>query len=322
MIISSDLTSSDAEMFVRLFVTEIGPLYPFSSEITACAFVESHNRAHEPTGFFTLRKRIWKLTGPAGRVFGFTVASEKLGGSVKFGPTVIVPDERGQGRGRWLRTAVEDVYRRSGARKAYSTTGAGNGSAIAYVMASGYKIEIHLQSHYQAGADELVLGKRLRPAAAPNEVAARPRSEDASLDCVLDILHRWYADIDEDFLTRFSASLKPEVKRTETDFARKSKKIFGRLPGPVAVTVPKRGNCIKLAPIALANDQHANACLLLDIQAYYGEGARKIYTLWPVDQVQQWPQLSALGFLREGLIHSPYRDGEDMFVVSRLNVEG
>lgn len=143
--ISNTLTSSDFESFKALFQESITPLYPNSSEKSANSIIQKHQLGIDPDGYFTIKKTIWKGINDNNEVVAFTVISEKRGGSIKFGPTIVNKAKRGTGIGSSFRSLVESEYSSRGFRKSYSTTNLSNLAAILYILKIGYKIELHLK---------------------------------------------------------------------------------------------------------------------------------------------------------------------------------
>jgi len=111
-------------------------------------------------GIFTLRKRILEVMYE-GRLSGFVVLTEKIGGSVKTGPTIIFDRYRGKGLGEQLRGVLHETLFMAGFRKVYCSAPARNIAALSYLLKSGYKVEAHLQRHYHQDHDEFIFGYML-----------------------------------------------------------------------------------------------------------------------------------------------------------------
>ncbi|HEX5720840.1 MAG TPA: GNAT family N-acetyltransferase [Thermoanaerobaculia bacterium] len=262
-------------------------------------------------GYFTLRKTIWKAVDEHGAAIGFTVVTEKRGGSVKFGPTLVAPTHRSQGIGRSLRKAAEGHYAALGFRKAYSTTHLKNIPGIYYLTAIGYRIEAHCRSHYQQGVDELILGKQLSPARPP----APPTAHSSSL--LLDRLAPHYDGLDEVFEQHLFASATSDAQlESEAAHASKQKVVFGQPSGNFCVTTPKRIGAIKLGPL-LATDTSGLRGMLNDVATYYrARQARKLYCIVPVDENWIVQELRLLQWQPEGTLREPYRPLCDMAILS------
>jgi hypothetical protein len=188
----------------------------------------------DPAGYFTLRKVIWKTEDDDGQSLGFTVATEKRGGSIKFGPSLIAVEHRNRGVGQALRLAVENYYRKRGFRKAYSTTSINNYPGIYYLVGVGYSIEAHCRSHYQQGVDELVLGKLLRK----TRILSTSVSDSSVL---LQRLTPYYDELDQSFEESiFRASAVVASLQDESFYTAKRKILFGEPENNFCVTTPKR----------------------------------------------------------------------------------
>lgn len=96
--VSAELNGQDFELFRSLHAESISHLYPYSSALTAESFIRQHQDRIDRSGYFTLRKTIWKAVYKNCSA-AFTVVTEKRGGSIKFGPTMVVPCFRNQGVG-------------------------------------------------------------------------------------------------------------------------------------------------------------------------------------------------------------------------------
>jgi GNAT superfamily N-acetyltransferase len=310
--VTTDLSIDDRYLFRGWFVAEIGRRYPLSTEITADWLLNLTKQATDPAGYFTLRKTIWKAEGIDGETLGFTVATEKRGGSIKFGPSLVASEHRNKGVGRALRLAVEEKYKARGFRKAYSTTNLRNAPGIYYLTGAGYAIEGHLRSHYQAGVDEVVLGKLLANAPSPS---ASSGTEIGSV--LLRRLQPYYDGLDSSFEESiFRVSGAETGLHDETFYTTKRKVLFGDPTGSFCVTTPKREGAVKLGPV-LANDQSGLRNLVREVTEFYeSRGARKLYCIVPFQESWMVLNLRSAGWDLEGALREPYRPYCDMAVLS------
>ena len=154
------LFHKDRNTFVELVSEEIGCRYPETGEAYARALLAATDGDLCSFGVSTSRKSIIACYGGS-RLLGFTVATEKIDASVKFGPSIVVPSTRGHGIAVLLRLAAEDIYRSCGYINAYSTCQAGNLAARRYAEKAGYRVAAILPDQYASGSVELVLTKRL-----------------------------------------------------------------------------------------------------------------------------------------------------------------
>ncbi|OLD76524.1 MAG: hypothetical protein AUI33_04845, partial [Ignavibacteria bacterium 13_1_40CM_2_61_4] len=151
--------SRDREPFVSLVTEEIAKWYDDIDAEFAESLVASH-AGGEQHGLLTIRKTIHVFERSGERI-GYTVATEKRGGSVKFGPTVIDLPSQGHGFAVSGRARLEESYKARGFRKAYSTIPDTHHEALIYLLKAGYHVEAHLRSHYSRDHGEFVVGKRL-----------------------------------------------------------------------------------------------------------------------------------------------------------------
>ena len=158
--VSKELTSSDLDEFETFYLEHVVDNYPYSSSITARQYIESHLTGEDPRGLFTKKRTIWKCLVD-GNIIGFSLATEKRGGSVKFGPTALSPEYRSRGLGSMFKRKLERIYGQAGFRKAYCTVGLDNQNAVAYLRELGYRIEVHFKDHFRFRYDEVVFGKYL-----------------------------------------------------------------------------------------------------------------------------------------------------------------
>jgi len=322
IIISNILADRDFQYFRDLFVETIIPLYPHSTLKSAESIIEKHKLGFDYVGYFTKKKTIWKCTDGMGNTVAFTVISEKRGGSIKFGPTMVDKNKRGQGIGSVFRRLVEDYYRNLGHRKSYSTTNLTNNAAIRYILKIGYKIELHLTKHYSKTTDEIVLSKMLNPT---NEL--KPASNNKKTLMVLnsqphitDYMTKYYDDIDNVFFENINKTVTTNHTFTENCFIGKKKSIFENdLEKLYAVTFPKRGGCVKICPLILNNDAKTSLVFVHDIIRFYERtSVHKLYTFVPVEKYFDISLLKKAGFYTEGILAEPYKKGVDLIMLSYL----
>jgi GNAT superfamily N-acetyltransferase len=310
----ADLSLTDAQLFKAWFEAEIKPRYPLSSEITADWMLNLAASDDDPLGYFTLRKTMWKATSATGETIGFTIATEKRGGSVKFGPTLVAPSHRARGVGRSLRLAAEEHYKERGFRKSYSTTNLRNTAGIYYLVAIGYGIEAHCRSHYQTNVDEVILGKLLIPSRIPKQI--KPAGSASTL---LRRLAPYYDGLDETFETNlFRCATREADLGNEVAHTNKQKVIFGQPEEDFCVTTPKRVGAVKIGPL-LATDPDGLRAILGEVETYYlARNARKLYCIVPLEEAWLAREMRLLQWELEGTLREPYRPLCDMAVLSRF----
>lgn len=167
--------------FTELVAAEIGTRYPQTGEAYAQQLWSAHNGHLDERAFGTsTRSKVILGLYRRTRLLGFTVAAEKDGQRVKFGPSIVLPQHRNSQYAVVMRVVAEEIFRRRGAALAYSTCQAINAPARRYVMRAGYRLAASLRDHYAPGSTELVFTKQLagdRPCAldAPSDVSATPK---------------------------------------------------------------------------------------------------------------------------------------------------
>jgi GNAT superfamily N-acetyltransferase len=314
--ISKTLTDTDFQKFKDFFSETIMYLYPNSTLKTAESIIEKHKLGFDNKGYFTKCKTIWKGLDEFGNIVAFTVISEKRGGSIKFGPTMVDKEKRKQGIGSTFRLLVENYYQDLGYRKAYSTTDVKNYAGVYYILKIGYKVELHLQTHYSKSSDELILSKMLNSAC---------RKETRSIiqnapQYITDYMERYYDDIDERFFDNINKTTTTHHSFTEDCYVNKKKYVFrDDLKELYAVVSPKRGGCIKVAPLILSSDEKNNIAFVQNIiENFKNAPIHKLYTFVPVERYSDVVLLKKIGFYTEGIISEPYKKNIDLIMLSYL----
>lgn len=318
----------DANLFRELYSLYVQPNYP-ESEDYAQLIVNVHNLRDDPFGYFTKRKTIWVFRNGA-RIVGFTVATEKRGGSVKFGPTVLIPKERGHGIATAFRLLVERQY--PNARKAYNTLPDDNLAALRYVTRAGYQVEAHLRKHYRPTGGELVVGKLLKESSPPPIMLplARPRGTLRMTDgvnlppnelsaAVTSFLSSFYDEVDDSFVAGLLSGM-----RHSFSLSHKSKRLFLAVRGHGAagllIATPKRGGALKCSPLVVAGEDPECLRLLLEAAATAFPNRVISRTYLHIPLLVPWMIESTIkvGFQCEGLLREPYRTGVDLVALGRL----
>lgn len=314
--ISNILTSSDFESFKALFQESITPLYPNSTEKSANSIIEKHKLGIDPDGYFTIRKTLWKGISNEDETIAFSVISEKRGGSIKFGPTIVNKSKRGKGIGASFRSLIENEYSSRGFRKSYSTTNLTNLPAILYILKIGYKIELHLKNHYSKNADELVLSKSI------GESNSSLNSSTTDLpdvpEFVANYMLKYYDGIDKLFFYNIEKTLTDRFDLSEDFFINKQKhKFLDNTKNLYAIVTPKRGGCAKISPLILNADSSVNNDFIKSLlEQYQDTEIHKFYTFIPIGRTNEIEILKSNGFYAEGIISEPYKIGVDLIILS------
>jgi predicted transcriptional regulator len=320
---------SEEELFAELYKLYVVANYPDSEDYVDFV-VRIHRSDHDRFGYFTKRKTIWTLA-KEGKPIGFTVVTEKRGGSIKFGPTVIVPVERGRGVGTAFRLMVEKQYPE--ARKSYNTLPDDNLAALRYVIRAGYRVEAHLSEQYRRRSGELVVGKMLNPPSAfprlmigeviggdLSIVDGRDLAPDVFDRCVTNLLRHYYSEVDSGFVTGLINAM-----AGQGSLATKYKRVFfamrGNTAAGIAIVTPKRGGALKCSPLMTSGEDRECMRSLLDAveKPFADRGIRKIYIHVPLLAAWMLDTALSLGFIPEGILREPYHPGIDVIALGRTS---
>jgi len=319
--ISNDLSEEDLLLFSAWYEQEIPKRYPLSTKETLDSIISVHKLGNDPAGYFTLSKTIWKGASDSSEVLAFTVATEKRGGSVKFGPTLVAEGLRGQGVGSKFRLLVEQVYARRGFRKSYSTTHLRNTAGIRYLARIGHSIEAHLRDHYLPGIDEVVLGRRLT--SEETQVTCASLVPDAHLTAedahMLRELSQTYDELDESFMRQIRKTLRNELPlQEECEYVAKFKLMVTVSGDTAAITTPKRTGVIKITPLIYGAEELLSELLSKVEERYRSERhVRKLFGLFSHYDLSAIRILEKQGYNVEGYLREPYRRGLNMLIYSK-----
>lgn len=320
------------ETFEQVLLEELPKHYNEVDRSFTASLLAASNADRDPNGYFTRAKQIfWLLEDD--KPVGFTVASLKRGGSVKIGPTGVVASRRRQGLATLLRDVVETFLEHElVCRKLYMTIATSNVPALLFNLARGYKVEAVLREQYRSGADEIVLGRfrgecagavstaplQSRPSTAPVVVS---RLVDPSHSDVQALLHHRMDGLYDQVDPSYYKAIAEACCDLRQSYALKGKQLFvarrAESVAGVAVYVPKRGGASKLSPL-LIDDAESSRALLGVIETYAAEsGRRKLYAHVPLPHLDTVRWLLERGYLMEGLLREPYREGVDLAVMGR-----
>lgn len=316
--------------YERQVVENISKNYEGIDKSFAKSNLKVHDFGHDPVGFFTARKEVLEIWSGR-RLVGFTTLTYKSGGCVKTGPTILFKKFRRRGLGLATRKAIEERISPR-ARKIYATCPEREKNVINYLLASGMRIEAHLERHYATTHNELVFGKLL-VTDEPLEFRARralpnlrgqlwdPASFSRRI-LVADFAHL-FGSTWSPVSRRFARAIISQAVKPEHRQKAKPKKLLclehhGRCVAAM-VLLTKRGGAVK--GVCLRGTSHlpslralldAACALSLDL------GGRKIYFLHPLTDSPILRLLRSASFQSEGLIRAPYRAGQDAVVMSRF----
>ena len=312
--ISSDLTPEDFQAFKEFFVEAIMSWYPDTTLKTADSIIAKHKLGFDSVGYFTKKKTIWKGTDETNNTVAFTVTSEKRGGSVKFGPTMVDKEKRNRGIGSAFRLLVENYYQDLGFRKAYSTANIKNRPGINYILKIGYKIELHLKRHYSKATDEVVLSRMLNPPS----VAEKTSVIENYPKYITDYMDAYYDDIDNTYFENINKTATTNHSFTENCYIGKRKYVFQNDSERLyAVVFPKRGGCAKISSLILNDNEISSTDFVRNlIDIHKNTPVHKLYTFIPAEKYNDVLLLKKLGFFTEGIIAEPYKRNIDLIMLS------
>jgi hypothetical protein len=319
----------------------IGNLYDEITLAFAANLADTDRRGCDPNGYFTIGKEVWVARRRATEeLLGFEVITRKRGGSVKVGPTLILPSARGEHLATRIIGRLLEEYSRVGARKVYVTAPLSHDAlSVIDFRDLGLRLEAVLRSQYREGAWERVSGRLLSIRQDPKveiDLASLPvelsqlqvktkigtDQQPDFLRFVQEEMRKAYADIDDAFA---SAILAAADRGLDSPYEKKGKLIYcllhdSKLVG-VAVCTPKRGGAVKVAPVLMAGNYRSPMIGKVLIEAITAEfrrrEKRKLFFLVPVTS---WWLLSFLveqaDCVMEGILREPYKAGVDVAVVS------
>lgn len=318
------LKDEDVHFFARLVRQDVSRFYPETEDSYALRLAEVSFLGKDPFGLFSLRKTIWSLA-VAGRTAGFFAATEKRGGSVKFGPVVLLEDFRGKGLGKWALDKLSHYYGTMGSRKAYLTVPAIHERGIRFARKCGFLQEAQLRLHYSPRYDEVVFGmmvegiaERLTAQGDRRQVSIGS-TEDLQLnEFILRECGKSYDELDEEFTSSLASAT---ARGPLYDYSKKVRKLFSEWDdgGPIAILVssPKRGGAVKLGPVCGSSDSVERLAIQTE-HLYFGAGRRKICALLAADQPALSDTFLRLGYTSEGRLREPFKVGVDMLVLSKM----
>jgi len=319
--------------YKRLVIQHISPHYEDIDESFAAGALKIHDLGYDPAGFFTTKKEVLEIVDHRNRVVGFTTLTYKSPGCVKTGPTILRRPFRAKGYGVAARAAIEEYVRPGKARKIYCTCPENSERVIRYLLASGMRIEAHLERHYAATHNELVFGKLLvadepsahRVGLQIPELAGKlsdPVSfaRDMLVGDFAKLFEVTWSPVSQEFASAIVDQALDERTRDQSD---KPKRLVclrrGRHCIAAVALLPKRGGAVK--GLLLRGTRHVHSLGIL-IESACGLASalkgRKLYFLHPILDSLALRILRSAGFQTEGLLRAPYRAGQDAVVMSKF----
>jgi len=207
-------------------------------------------------------------------------------------------------------------------------------SVVSYLLRAGYKIEAHLARHYTPRNGELIFGLQLvnhararrnayvaRPEIAARAVAARNFSKTKVVSAFKKLFSDTWTRVNAatasqmiDGYFRRSRRMTYEDKPIALLAMASRKRIIGLL-----LLVPKRGGAVKALLMSETGHRDSIRHLLeLAEEMAQAAGKRKLYFLHPIADNEIISLFVGRGYSAEGVLRSPYRQGQDAAVYSRF----
>lgn len=337
----ADPRATDAELSLRAIRDKEHALYSayVQKEISrnydeidasfAKANLATARRGEDPFALLTLRKDVLAIERVDGVLLGFTTLTYKLGGSVKSGPTVLLPEHRRHGYGGRVRVMLEDVARQAGARKIYATAPDVSDAVLGYLLRSGMLVEAHLKAHYSDTHGEIVLGKLLAPSGL-RETKLSYESRAAQVVAEDDLNASQSAQAVTLALSTYGVRVRKEHARQlvknmglDATYDRKPRALIALCAGTSVVAglvlSAKRGGAMRGVLGTVTSHRPSLLRLLGAAEGVATKaGRRKLYYLHDQISPLSLEVLREQGYVTEGLLREPYMPGQDLIVVSKF----
>lgn len=319
-------------MFKRIVTSEIAPKYDEITPDFAESILRSHELGEDPYGILTQSKEVLSIWSDHDDPIGFTTLTYKIGGSVKTGPTILLPQHRRKGLGTATRHAIEAYVRKLEKRKLYCTCPDSDQLVIDYLLRSGMRIEVHLTRHYRKDSGEIVFGKlltqrqsssRFRVHRARSAAQLISPSQVARTELVL-ALQRMFSELWEPITkSRALRIIKGALLSSVREYEDKPISLIcassrGRCRALVLL-VPKRGGATKGLLLSATNHGGTLRSLIEEAERVSRQAdRRKLYFLHPLSDHELVEFLRRAGYACEGVLQEPYSPGQDVAVLSKF----
>lgn len=323
-----------AHQFIELVERHISGSYQETGAAYAEKLLEIDAHGDDPEGIITQSKLILQVH-VRGRIAGFVVLTEKAGGALKTGPTLLLDEFQRQGVGVQLRSHLHNFARAMGYRKVYCTFPANKIASAKYLLSAGYRVEAHLRKHYHPDHDELVFGFNLSKYRFPAPPTRRGLAE------LLEVrrIETYDAEAVQFLEEQFAAEVCPVpagwaaeqvrvaaacTKGSRHASAFKPRWIFvarGIAIEAACMVIFKRGGSAKIILLTSTANPVGLDMLLATVERSIIRSkfsVRKIYAHVRVGDLEVFDALFRQGYSAEGLLDRPYVDWHDTVVVGKL----
>jgi predicted transcriptional regulator len=322
-------STNEETQFKSLALQEISKNYDEIDDSFVDNIVKCSRLGIDKNGYFTKRKILYSIK-LSKKTIGYIVITEKIGNSIKTGPTILLPEFRNIGLGREIRRLVEDIYKKLGFRKIYCTCNSTDFSVIRYLIKSGMKVEAHLSGQYKKRNSELIFGKLLKTSEKKylhpvyKKLSGRTTLLNKEIDRIkfVEFLCTYfkysYLEIDPQFAKKLVKSNTPQIGK----YSQKTKSIFITKDDKneivsISICSPKRGGSVKINFITISNHEETFKEHISNVTKHYINLKRsKVYTTIPIYDLLIIKFFENYGFKKEGLLIEPYQDGIDMILLS------
>lgn len=327
------LDEAEHRVYATLVQQEISQHYDDIDASFARANLATSALGSDPFALLTMKKDVLGIERIDGVLLGFTTLTYKHGGSVKSGPTVLFPEHRRRGYGLRVRSMVEEMLRKGGARKIYATAADAATGTLSYLLRSGMRIEAHLRAQYSKGHGELVLGKELNEATADvaeRRLDSRPGHVVHSTDLTGD-------QAAEGLTLALSAYGVRVARERARQLARGLSLTIGYDRKPRELVVLRSGTSLVASIVLSAKRGGAMRGVLGSLTSHTpslrrlvsaaeeiarASRRRKLYFLQSASDGFDIAFFKDRGYLTEGVLRAPYERGRDLVVLSLFLADG